>query len=359
MRSRLSSWAARRRTRIAQAVRPSIERWAEDEAIRLDRNLLEKGFLELQPDPRTSPANAVKEMEEVFATFTDERASYMQTLHETKRRMALLRRLDVKHPWWEINAKHGGYRFAEQIGLSAPQTFGRFARITDVDPSACGERFLIKPEGGSTNRGIYGLDRQSDGTLIDRINGGQTTWDQVAEAYLALVKHGKVSEAVMVEELLVKPGSPDSIPDDFKLYCFYDRVELVMQRDTRKSGRRSDWRFKFWDREWNDLGPVKYADRVDESLRPASNPAALIAAGELLGRHLRVPFCRLDFYDTDRGVVFGEVTLNPGPPEIFAPEVDEFLGRHREFAAARLLAEDVKAGRWDHLLPDARVHDDS
>jgi hypothetical protein len=359
MGSRLASWATSRLTRIAQAVQPSIDRWADDEAVRLDRNLLEQAFLELQPDNRSSPATAVEGVEEVFATFTDKRASYMQSLHETKRRMALLRRLGVRHPWWDVNSKHGGYRFAEQIGLSAPQTFGRFARIADVDPSAYGDRFLIKPESGSTNRGVYGLDRQPNGILIDRINGGPTTWDQVAGAYVALVKAGKVSEAVMVEELLLKPGSADSIPDDFKLYCFYDRVELVMQRDMRKSSRHADWRFKFWDREWNELGPVKYADRVDESLRLPDDPAALIAAGELLGRHLRVPFCRLDFYDSDRGVVFGEVTLNPGPPEVFTPEVDEFLGRHREFAAARLLAEDVQAGHWDYLRPGPRNQDAS
>lgn len=354
MRSRMTRWASIRRTRIARALRPTIERWAEDDAVRLDRDLLERAVLDFGPNHRIPPSSAARDIEEVFAMFTDERASYMHALHETKRRMALVRRLGVEHPWWEINRKHGGYRFAQQVGLSVPQTFGRFGRIEDVNPSACGDRFLIKPEGGSTNRGIYGLDRQPDETFIDRVNGGNTTWSQVTDEYRALVAEGKVSESVMVEELLLKPGDPTSIPDDFKLYCFYDRVELVMQRDIRKSGRHADWRFKFWDREWNDLGPIKYADRVDQSLQPARDPAALIAAGELLGSRLRMPFCRLDFYDTDRGIVFGEVTLNPGPPEVFAPEVDEFLGRHREFAAARLLAEDVKAGGWDHLLPDLK-----
>ena len=89
----------------------------------------------------------------------------------------------------------------------------------------------------------------------------------------------------MVEELLVKPGDPQSIPDDFKWYCFYDRVELIMQRDIRSSGKQKDWRFKFWDRKWNDLGHISYPDRIDASPRPAIDPLALVQAEEKLGRH--------------------------------------------------------------------------
>ena len=72
-----------------------------------------------------------------------------------------------------------------------------------------------------------------------------------------------------------------------------------------------------------------------------------------------MPFCRLDFYDTDRGVVFGEVTLNPGSPDYFEPAVDEFLGRHRELAAARLLVEDVQSGNWEHLRTYPSTQTDS
>ena len=162
---------------------------------------------------------------------------------------------------------------------------------------------------------------------------------------------GKVTGNLIVEELLRKPGGDGAIPDDFKVYCFYDRASLVMQRDLAESANRSKWRFKFWSRDWVDLGAIKYADRVDPDLDAPVHGAALIEEAERLGALLRLPFVRLDFYDTDRGVVFGEVTLNPGPPEIFGPEFDEYLGRQREYAAARLLAEDVGAGHWDHLLP--------
>ncbi|NCG39175.1 MAG: hypothetical protein GWP48_16870 [Actinobacteria bacterium] len=237
------------------------------------------------------------------------------------------------------------------MGISHPEVLGRFSSIDEVKPEEFGERFLVKPNEGSTNRGVYGLDRQPDATYVDRLTGERRTWDEFATAYADLVKAKKISKSLIVEELLRKPGSSSSIPDDYKIYCFYDRAELVMQRDMNQSVDRVNWRFKFWNRDWEDMGPVKYADRVDQSLAPPVSGDELIATAERLGKALRVPFARIDFYDTDRGAVFGEVTLNPGPPEVFAPEVDEYLGRCREFAAARLTAEEVLAGRWDHLLP--------
>ena len=351
MQARFVNWVDKRRTRFAQAVRPTIERWAEDDSVRLDRELLAHGLEDLSTDGERIQGGSLRELEEVFATFKEMPASYMHSLHEAKRRMALVRRLGVKHPWWTLNGKYAGYRYAAAMGISHPEVLGRFASIDDVNPGELGDRFLIKPDAGSTNRGVYGLDRQDDGSYIDRLNGVRRTWDEVKDSYADLHSGGKISKSLIVEELLRKPGTESAIPDDYKIYCFYDRAELIMQRDLSESADRTNWRFKFWNRDWEDIGPVKYADRVDQSLAPPVNGDELIATAERLGKALRVPFARLDFYDTDRGVVFGEVTLNPGPPEVFAPEVDEYLGRHREFAAARLLAEEVVAGHWDHLLP--------
>jgi hypothetical protein len=344
-------------------IRPLVQRWAEDGAQELGPDVLLHGLGDL--DAEHAHDGSVHDLEEVFASFSERPPSYVQALHETKRRMALVGRLGIEHPWWTINGKYAGYRFAAEMGISHPEILGRFASIAEVEPETLGNRFLIKPEGGSTNRGIFGLDRQPNGSFIDRLSGDSRTWAEVTSAYNDLVRGGMISKNLIVEELLRKPGSDSAIPDDFKVYCFYDRAELIMQRDLSPSANRnprrfrlqrssddpSNWRFKFWNRDWEDLGPIKYADRVDGSLAPPANAEELIATAERLGKALRVPFARLDFYDTERGVVFGEVTLNPGPPEIFAPEVDEYLGRHREFAAARLLAEDVRAGHWDHLLP--------
>ncbi|MFT5202299.1 MAG: hypothetical protein ACI9C1_001687 [Candidatus Aldehydirespiratoraceae bacterium] len=319
--------------------------------VRLEPDALERGLEGARDLDDPLGVGNIKDLENVFARFTDRRASYMNALHETKRRMGLLRALGARHPYWDVNSKQGGYRFAAAHGISHPETIARYASLDEIDLADLPSRFLLKPDSGSNNRGIMGLDRQDDGTYIDRLLGRVMTWEDVRAEYSDHADNGRISKSVMVEELLCKPGDSNSITDDFKVYCFYDRAELIMQRDMSQSQDRSQWKFKFWNRDWEDVGPVKYADRCHPELERPPHAEEIIAEAERLGKALRQPFIRLDFYDSDRGVVFGEVTLTPGPPEVFAPEVDEYLGRHREYAVARLMAEDIAAGHFDHLKP--------
>lgn len=351
--SRADVW----KSRLAARLLPTLERWSDDPLVRLEDEVLEHGRAQLAGIDEDVRRGLTDDVQSVFARFTDCPASYMHSLHETKRRMAILRAFGVRHPYWDLNAKQGGYRFAAAHGIAHPETFGRYAHIDDIDLDALPDRFLVKPDSGANNRGVIGLDRQADGTYVDRLLGRAMTWEEVRAEYLELVGADRISSSLIVEELLRKPGDSRRIPDDFKIYCFYDRAELIMQRDMRQTSTRSEWKFKFWNRDWEDVGPVKYPDRYDETLQRPAHAAELVEAAERLGRQIRLPFIRLDFYDTDRGVVFGEVTLNPGPPEVFSEEADEYLGRHREFAAARLLAEDVAAGHFDHLTPPPPVHD--
>lgn len=62
-------------------------------------------------------------------------------------------------------------------------------------------------------------------------------------------------------------------------------------------------------------------------------------AARTLSQAIRRPIQRIDFYETDRGIVFGEITQNPGRPPSLVPEWDEKLGAVYEDAYARLLKD--------------------
>ncbi len=272
------------------------------------------------------------------------RSSYMYKLHESKRRKLLLNAHGHRQRVWAYNDKPAGYQFAESVGISVPSTIIADADMASIDWSGLPARFVVKPRNGAANRGVYLLERTADGRYHDLMRGDTDDADEFRKRYADLVDRGLISPRCSVEELLVpRPELRDRInaPDDFKVYCFYDRAAVVMQR--RMFGRPDlrDWKFKFWTRSWDDLGAVKYVDRCDPGLERPAGADELIAAAELAGRRLAIPFVRLDFYDTDRGIVFGEVSAHPGPPEVWAPEIDELLGREWENAEARLLAEGI------------------
>ena len=272
-----------------------------------------------------------------------ERPSYRYKLHESKRRKVLLDTEGHRQRVWAFNDKLAGLRLAADLGVATPTAIADVATLDELDWDSLPDRFVLKPLNGAANRATFLLHRDGDG-FQDLMDGGYKSRDDVVRVAVDLVDRGLVSARFCVEELLApRVDLRDRIaqPDDFKVFCFWDRPVVVMQRRLGGTPDHSAWRFKFWSSAWDDLGPVKYPDRCDPTLEEPAGSDEIIEAATRIGRHLAIPFVRLDLYDTDRGVVFGEVTPHPGPPERWDPKVDEILGRHWEHAEARLLAAGI------------------
>jgi hypothetical protein len=122
-----------------------------------------------------------------------------------------------------------------------------------------------------------------------------------------------VPARIMVEELLLDLDG--QIPQDYKIYVFHGRAQLIevdLERftDHRRNLFRPDWR------------PVharlKYSPAEHELPRPTSLDEMIYIA-EALGQD--TDFVRVDLYDIDGRIVFGELTNYPGGGrEVFVPE---------------------------------------
>lgn len=134
--------------------------------------------------------------------------------------------------------------------------------------------------------------------------------------------YGQVPRRIIVEEML--GGATDRIPDDYKLFAFHGRVHYVQVDAGRFAGRTQD----FFDRDWHHLplsGGPPWADptparpqTLDEMIRIAEVLAA------------ETDFVRVDLYDVDGRIVFGELTSFPaGGDSPFEPEsFNAEFGRH-------------------------------
>lgn len=272
-----------------------------------------------------------------------ERPGYRYKLHESKRRKVLLDAEGHRQRVWAFNSKVAGLQLAADLGIAVPGSLIDPTPLDEIDWASLPDRFVLKPLEGAASRATFLLCRDGD-RYRDLMDGSHKTLDDVLAVARDLADRGLVSSRFCVEELLApRAGLLDRVdqPDDFKVFCFWDRPVVVMQRRLGGTIDSSAWRFKFWSAGWDDLGPIKYPDRCDQSLELPEGAAEIIDVVERIGRHLAIPFVRLDVYDTDRGVVFGEVTPHPGPPERWDPRVDEILGRHWEHAEARLLAAGI------------------
>ena len=133
--------------------------------------------------------------------------------------------------------------------------------------------------------------------------------------------YGHVPRRLIVEELLV--GAGGGIPDDYKFFVFHGRCTFV-QVDAGRFGRRTQ---DFFRPDWQHVplsGGPPWA--VPEPARPAGL-AEMIDLAERLGAE--TDFVRVDLYDVDGRIVFGELTSYPaGGDSPFDPEsFNEEFGR--------------------------------
>jgi hypothetical protein len=110
---------------------------------------------------------------------------------------------------------------------------------------------------------------------------------------------------LLVEEVLKRPDG--QVADDYKLYVFNGRVRLLhVDVDRFTSHRR-----RFYRPDGTQLTDVAYVFPTDDEPVPApTSLPRMIEVAEALGRE--TDFVRVDLYDVDGRVVFGELTNYPG-----------------------------------------------
>ncbi|MFA9429714.1 ATP-grasp fold amidoligase family protein [Egicoccus sp. AB-alg2] len=262
---------------------------------------------------------------------------------ETLRRVRALAQdeFGVTDPIWAHNSKSAGYELARSLGVRVPELV---AGPTELDELArpTRARVVVKPVEGSTARGVMPLVAADDGAWHLLFDLSRTyTWEQIVDLLRDAVAEGKISSRFIVEELIPGPG-PLALPYDWKLYCVGGRVQLVLQRDARnqRAGRQAGMRF--WTREFTDLGQARLLQDRDQEMARPHHPGELVAVAERIAAALPGHFVRVDLYDAPDGVVFGEITPQPGGQQLFRDDLDRQLGEAWDRAEAADFAARVR-----------------
>jgi len=133
--------------------------------------------------------------------------------------------------------------------------------------------------------------------------------------------YAHVPRQILCERYLGREGRP---PDDYKLFCFDGEPRFVEVH----TGRGTDPRMALHDLEWNSLEVALERPPPD---RPAPRPHTLRQM-LLRARQLAAgfPFVRVDLYQVEGRVVFGELTFFPtaGMKVFGDPADDLWMGEH-------------------------------
>ena len=127
-----------------------------------------------------------------------------------------------------------------------------------------------------------------------------------------------IKSRIIVEEMLT---SNSKVPNDLKIHCFNGIPNFIYVSIDREGLNKR----QIYDMEWNLLEFTW--EPANKNLFEISKPLVekpknlqkLIEIASILSKDIR--YCRIDLYNTDRGIVFGEITLHPhGGLEPIRPE---------------------------------------
>ena len=193
-----------------------------------------------------------------------------------------------------------------------------------LDPAGLPREFVVKPNHASSLVWIvadWGPETPSISSNSAVIPSGQVTSDREHLDWDLLVTtcrrwlsvdysdpthewaYRRVPRRILVEELL---GGRDGIPTDYKFFVFHGVARFVEVHSDR-FGAHSAF---FADRDWHQV-PLDIDFPITDPPPPA--PASLgrmVDMAERLGAD--TDFVRVDLYDLDGRVVFGELTNYPG-----------------------------------------------
>ena len=206
------------------------------------------------------------------------------------------------------------------------------------------DQVVVKPNWSRSGIGCKALVAQDGGYLDLRRGVHGSLESHHADMLRAYEPLGR-DDAWIVEELLLPAGGGLRPIDDFKLYCFGGRVEIVAHKRAEGGGKDNS----IYTRDWRPVN-IGLDDRDTLVYQAPLNGRRIVEFAERAAGQLFYPFIRVDVYDSSRGIVLGEFTPGPGRSYRLNEEWNAYFVQ-RWHEAAEALLDGLRSGAITPLGP--------
>lgn len=192
--------------------------------------------------------------------------------------------------------------------------YGVYEKVEDIDFDALPNEFVLKCTHDSGSVFICSNKNDFD---ISYAKKKLRFYLKRNYYYLTREWHYKnIKPRIICEEKL-------SDTTDYKFHCFNGKVELVEVI----SDRFGDKRENLYDKNWNFLNvEISGCKNTDESIAKPKNYEKMLEIAEKLSSEF--DYVRIDFYNIDGKIKFGEMTFTPaGGVDELPYELDRYLGQ--------------------------------
>lgn len=182
---------------------------------------------------------------------------------------------------------------------------GSWKNYEDIDFSLLPKQFVLK-----CNHDSGGLvvctdkDKLDHKKAKDRIEKSlQSNFFYIGREY----QYRNIKPMILCEKFISDGGK---IPMDYKIYCFNGKPDVVLVCKDRFSKNSHRASYFYYDQEWNFIPLNKGDDKLpDPKIVKPRNLEKMLEIAKVLSRDFI--FARIDLYNVDGHIYFGEITLSP------------------------------------------------
>jgi hypothetical protein len=225
---------------------------------------------------------------------------------------------DVENWQRKLSNKYNSREFAKKHNCRVAELYWKGREYNRIDFDSLPNNFVIRPTIGHSLKSVFLMTES-----VNLMDGKRYSRDEIKQVLReALCANEKLE--FLIEEFVRTEDGEYKIPDDYKFYMFNGRIGCiqVINRENNVKGSTS-----WYDENWNLLPNLttNYPDG-----KPHPKPRCFLEIVEYAKRLSRTYkiFIRIDFYATDKGVVFGEVTPTPGLGIGFTPLGEKLLTKY-------------------------------
>lgn len=185
-------------------------------------------------------------------------------------------------------------------------TLGIWKSVEDINWNILPKSFVLKTTHGGGNCGVIicnDKDKINKDSVIQRLN--KSLNQDIYRKYREW-PYKNVKKRIMAEEYVMDLKNHDLI--DYKFFCFNGNPVFCQVIQNRRTKETID----FFDMNWMHQDFVGLNPLVNNADIPPVKPVNLDLMKSLAARLSKnIPFVRVDFYDVNDKVYFGEITFFP------------------------------------------------
>lgn len=199
-------------------------------------------------------------------------------------------------------------------------------RAEDIDFDSLPEQFVIKTTDGSSGDNVLIVKNKQELDIpqaIKKVNKWRNRRNYVISREWAYRGAGK--SQIVVEQYLKDSSNADEALNDYKFLCFNGKFQYMwVDKDRYTNHTRC-----FYDRDFKWIPGIDFEYPASATEFPLpDNVKDMVPIAEKLSEDF--PFARIDLYNIQGRIVFGEITFYPGSGfHNTTPDSFDFeLGRH-------------------------------